>query len=67
MNEKNNSLGNEIFIEFTQSGNQMRIAAIDAKTGVEVIAIAPTSATQLQMQQLAINKLRRRLEQLNKS
>ncbi len=43
----------------------MRIAAIDAKTGIEVIAIAPLSATQQQMEQLAINKLRKRIEQIN--
>ncbi len=62
-----NNANNEIYIEFTQIGNQMRIAAIDAKTGIEVIAIAPASATQAQMQKLALDKLRRRMEQLKKS
>ncbi len=66
MNEKNNSLGNETFIEFTQVGNQMRVAAIDAKTGIEVITIAPLNISQQQMQQLALNKLRYRLNQLKK-
>jgi hypothetical protein len=40
----------------------MRVAAIDGRTGVEVVIIAPLSATQRQMQTLALAKLRRRLE-----
>lgn len=54
---------NEVYFEFTQIGAQMRIAAIDAATGTEVIVIAPVSATQLQMQNLALAKLKRRLGQ----
>ena len=52
----------EVFFEFTQIGGQMRIAAIDAKSGVEVIVIAPVTATQVQMQHLALAKLKRRME-----
>jgi len=43
----------------------MRVAAIDAKTGIEVIVIAPVTASQIQMQNLALAKLRRRLESQN--
>jgi hypothetical protein len=53
----------EVFFEFTQLGGQMRVAAIDGKTGIEVIVIAPVTATQIQMQNIALAKLRRRLEQ----
>jgi hypothetical protein len=53
----------EVFFEFTQLGGQMRVAAIDAKTGIEVIVIAPVTATQVQMQNIALAKLRRRMEQ----
>jgi hypothetical protein len=53
----------EVLFEFTQLGGQMRVAAIDGRTGIEVIVIAPVSATQVQMQNLALAKLRRRLEQ----
>lgn len=53
----------EVFFEFTQIAGQMRIAAIDARTGTEVIVIAPLTATQVQMQALALAKLKRRLEQ----
>ncbi|MBL8599121.1 MAG: hypothetical protein JNL14_15415 [Devosia sp.] len=53
----------EVYFEFTQIGAQMRVAAIDAATGTEVIIIAPVSATQIQMQNLALAKLKRRMEQ----
>jgi hypothetical protein len=53
----------EVFFEFTKIGAQMRVAAIDAKTGIEVIVIAPVTATQVQMQNIALAKLKRRLEQ----
>ena len=51
----------EVYFEFVQVGQQMRVAAIDATTGIEVIVITPVSATKLQMQQVALAKLRRKL------
>lgn len=51
----------EVFFEFVQLGQQMRVAAIDGKTGIEVVVIAPLSATQIQMQNLALAKLKRRM------
>ena len=51
----------EIYFEFAQLGRQMRVAAIDADSGVEVVVITPVSATKLQMQQVALAKLRKRL------
>jgi hypothetical protein len=41
----------------------MRVAAIDSRSGLEVIVIAPLTASQIQMQNLALAKLKRRLEQ----
>ena len=55
----------EVYFEFRQLGGQMRVAAIDAKTGIEVIVIALVTASQIQMQNLALAKLRRRLESQN--
>ena len=52
----------QVFFEFTQIGPQMRVAAIDADTSIEVVVIAPVTATRLQMQNLALAKLKRRLE-----
>lgn len=51
----------EVYFEFVQVGQQMRVAAVDAATAVEVIVIAPVTATRHQMQQLALAKLRRKL------
>lgn len=51
----------EVLFEFTQLGQQMRVAAIDAATGSEVVVIAPLAATRIQMQNIALAKLRRKL------
>jgi hypothetical protein len=51
----------EVLFEFTQLGQQMRVAAIDPATSIEVVIIAPLTATQIQMQNLARAKLKRRL------
>jgi hypothetical protein len=51
----------EVYFEFSQLGRQMRVAAIDADTGVEVVVITPISATKMQMQQVALAKLRKKL------
>jgi hypothetical protein len=53
----------EVFFEFTQLGRQMRVAAIDGRTGTEVVVIAPVTATQIQMQNIALAKLKRRMAQ----
>jgi hypothetical protein len=52
----------EVYFEFTQIGGQMRVVAIDAGTGTEVVIVAPLTATQIQMQNIALAKLKRRLE-----
>ncbi len=56
-----NSPPGHVFFEFIPLGQQMRVAAIDEATGTEVVVIAPLAATRLQMQQLALAKLRRKL------
>lgn len=56
-----NGSSDEVFFEFTQLGQQMRVAAIDAATATEVVIIAPLTATRPQMQNLALAKLKRRL------
>lgn len=52
----------EVLFEFVQLGQQMRVAAIDSASGTEVVVITPVSATRNQMQQLALAKLRRKLQ-----
>ena len=53
----------EVLFEYRQIGAQMRVAAIDPRSGIEVVVIVPASATEMQMQQLAAAKLRKRLSQ----
>ena len=55
----------DVYFEFKQLGGQMRVAALDAKTGIAVVVIAPLTASQIQMQNLALAKLKRRLESQN--
>ena len=50
-----------VLFEFAPLGQQMRVAAIDEATGIEVVLIAPLKASRHQMQQQALAKLRRRL------
>lgn len=51
-----------VLFEFTQLGQQMRVAAVDEATGTEVVVITPVTASRIQMQNLAVAKLRRRLD-----
>ena len=53
----------DVLFEFVQMGQQMRVAAIDEATGMEVVVITPLNATKLQMQRVAMAKLRRKLQQ----
>ncbi|WP_127142709.1 DUF6898 family protein [Pelagibacterium montanilacus] len=51
----------EVLFEFRPMGAQVRVAAIDSASGVEVVIIAPASSSQAQMKTVALAKLRRRL------
>jgi hypothetical protein len=51
----------EILFEFVQMGKQVRVAALDPATGTEVVVIAPLTASQAQMRQLALAKLRKKM------
>ncbi|MEC9369289.1 MAG: serine hydroxymethyltransferase [Pseudomonadota bacterium] len=53
----------ETYIEFKQVGQVMRVSAIDAATGTEVVIMGPASASPGDLQKVAVAKLRRRLEQ----
>lgn len=61
MEGRDASSGREILFEFTALGRQMRVAAIDAKSGIEVVVITPLTVSETQMKALALAKLRRRL------
>jgi hypothetical protein len=52
----------EVLFEFTAIGGAMRVAAIDAETGIEVVVMGPTHASRADLQKLALAKLRKRLD-----
>ncbi len=53
----------EIYLEFRPIGQQVKVTAIDAETGLEVSVFGPASAAQEDLKRLAVRKLQRRLEQ----
>lgn len=57
-------LSGEIFFEHRQVGNVMRVAAICAVTGLEVVVVGPTNAPQKQLESIALQKLRHRAKKL---
>ncbi|SNY93085.1 hypothetical protein SAMN04515647_3358 [Cohaesibacter sp. ES.047] len=54
----------EIYIEFFVIGPQMKAVAVDAATGVEVTVFGPKTVSRLELQNLAVRKLKMRLKQL---
>jgi hypothetical protein len=52
----------EVYFEFTAIGNTVKVTAIDSLTGIEVSAMGPVNASQADLQQLALQKLKMRLK-----
>ena len=52
----------EVYFEFVAIGNVVKVTAIDGRTGTEVSAMGPTTASQADLQQLALQKLKARLK-----
>jgi len=51
-----------VYFEFTPVGGAVKVAAIDAATGIEVSVVGPARASQADLQQLALQKLKARLK-----
>ena len=49
--------GREIYVETQQVGGSVRVAAVDAATGEEVVFQVPVRTTQAEINQLALAKL----------
>jgi len=52
----------EIYIEYKQVGQTMKVIAVDATTGIEVVIMGPASAAQSHLQKVAIQKLKMQLK-----
>jgi hypothetical protein len=48
----------EVYFEFTAVGAVVRVAAIDAETGLEVTVMGPVGAPRADLQRLAMQKLK---------
>ncbi len=48
----------EVYLEFTQVGNMVRVNAVDAVTGVEVSFAGPRNTPQSELKRTAIAKLK---------
>ena len=51
----------EVYFEFIVIGNAVKCTAIDSVTAVEVSVMGPASASQADLKQLALQKLKARL------
>ncbi len=51
----------EIYFEFKALGAFVRVSAIDAATGTEVVVMGPVSGRQADLERVALAKLRARL------
>ena len=54
--------GEEVIFEITRVGDVQRVAAIHVASGVEVVIQAPASAALADVRTLALNKLRKKLQ-----
>lgn len=52
----------EIYFEFTAIGRTVKVSAIDAASGTEVSVVGPVTASQADLQRLALQKLAARLK-----
>lgn len=53
--------GGEIYVEYKQVGQAIKVTAVDAATGVEVVIMGPASASQCDPQKVAVRKLQAQL------
>ncbi|GGB56562.1 hypothetical protein GCM10011316_30870 [Roseibium aquae] len=58
----NTPSANEVYFEFRQVGQQIRVTAIDGGSGIEVVIFGPLNVPQHDLKNLAMRKLLRRLE-----
>jgi Domain of unknown function (DUF6898) len=61
------SSSNDVLIEVRRLGNSLRVAAIDAATGIEVVVTGPASGGEAVIVPLAQRKLARALDRSRQS
>jgi len=48
----------EVIFEYTRIGSIVRVTAVDATTGTEVVIQGPAASSQHELQRIALNKLK---------
>jgi hypothetical protein len=51
----------EVYFEIIAVGRSLKVTAIDAATGVEVVVIGPATASHADLRQLALRKLKAKI------
>jgi hypothetical protein len=51
----------EVYFEFTAIGATVKVAAIDAASGIEVSVVGPANAAKADLERLALQKLKAQL------
>ena len=54
--------GREIYFEHVVIGNAVKVSAVDSKSGTEVSISGPRSASQAELERVALQKLMRAME-----
>lgn len=54
----------EVYFEFVPIGRQVKVVAIDAASGIEVSIVGPSSASQRDLESVALRKLQKRITDL---
>lgn len=52
----------EVYVEYKQVGQIIKVTAIDAATGLEAVIMGPASTAQTQLQKIAVQKLKMQLK-----
>ncbi len=51
-------IGREVFFEFLPVGESMKVTAVEAESGIEVVIAGPVRTAQTELERIALNKLR---------
>jgi hypothetical protein len=62
MDEASGDTPREVLFEFTVIGPSVRVAAIDALSGIEITVVGPASAARADLERLALAKLKARID-----
>lgn len=54
----NDPRAGEIYLQFQQVGQAIKVTAVDAATGTEVVVMGPANASRTDLQKVAVRKLK---------